>query len=215
MAGGLDAALKTVRAAFAGYPQWTVLDRCPHCGPPIRVAERDLFWLSIKLGNTVGGHEDVKAFLPLLLERLISSNELDVDIVLGKLAREHYSDWPVAERRAVDGYLDAVWRSILSEFPSQMGAFTGVREFLDGIAAAGIDANHFLTVWDTTATVAADRHLAALVSEVMAVRLPGEVLADWVRKDAVRTRLLRAYEHNHAESWSDELALAYDLACLL
>jgi hypothetical protein len=37
--------------------------------------------LTFSLGNTVGDRDDVKSLLPLLLERLVASDELDPAIV--------------------------------------------------------------------------------------------------------------------------------------
>ncbi|MCW3839719.1 hypothetical protein ONA70_06370 [Micromonospora yasonensis] len=87
------------------------------------VDEHDLFSLTISLGNTVGSREDVKSLLPVLFERLVMSDELDPSIVLGLLLREEWRTWPGAEQDAVDRYLEAVWRSLLAEYPSRLGSF--------------------------------------------------------------------------------------------
>lgn len=202
-------------AAFGAYPRRAVLDRCPHCGPPVRVDECDLFWLSIKLGNTVGGREDVKALLPMLFERLITSDELDAGIVLGKLGQEQWGSWPLGEQRAVEEFLDAVWHRVLGEFLARVGVFTGAREFLDGVASAGIGPARYLVAWENIAGRSADRHLAALVNEMVRMSDSKDAIAAWVRREAVRERLFRAYERDHAAAWADYFARAYDLACLL
>ncbi|MCU1646960.1 MAG: hypothetical protein JWN03_7235 [Nocardia sp.] len=201
--------------AFGGYARRAVLERCPHCGPPVRVDECDLFWLSIKLGNTVGGRDDVKALLPMLFGRLITSDELDAGIVLGKLQQEQWGSWPLGERRAVEEFLDAVWRRVLGEFPARVGAFTGAREFLGGVASAGIGPARFLTAWESIAGCAADRHLAALVNEMGWVSDQEGAVVAWLRREVVQERLFRAYERDHAAVWADDFARAYDLACLL
>ena len=83
------------------------------------VNEHDLYALTISLGNTVGTRDDVKSLLPMLLERLVATGELDPGIVLGKLPREQWRTWPGHEA-AIDGYLDAVWRSLLAEYPPRV-----------------------------------------------------------------------------------------------
>ncbi|WP_157555368.1 hypothetical protein [Nocardia crassostreae] len=187
-----------------------VLDRCPHCGPPIRVADHDLFWLSIKLGNTVGDRTDLKALLPLLLERLTTSNELDATIVLGKLPRAQWRTWPPAEQRAIEDYLDAVWNSLLAEFPARLGSLADPAEFLAAVVVANIEPGRFLAVWEATENQPADRHLAALVNQSFAApALPATLIA-WLGRDAVRQRLLRAFERDHATPWAESLAQAYD-----
>ncbi len=122
-------ALRDLEQAFAKYPRRPVLERCSHCGPPVRVADADLFWLSLKLGNTVGGDDDVKALLPLLFERLTTTDELDPDMILGKLAHLNWRSWPTAERNAVNAFLDQVWLVLLSEPQPSTGGFTDAAGF--------------------------------------------------------------------------------------
>lgn len=207
-------AAQNLAATFASYPRRAVLDRCPHCGPPVRVDECDLFWLSIKLGNTVGDRDDVKALLPRLFESLVATGELDPGIVLGKLTQEQWRDWPPIERQAIDDFLDAVWDSLLAEFPSRLGAFTDVGEFLRAVGAAGAGLDRFLARWDTVHGRSADRHLAALVNDVFWMTgRPGAVHA-WLRRDLVRQRLFQAFERDGDTAWADDIAMAYDLLCL-
>jgi hypothetical protein len=122
--GGMNSrlaeAIARIETVFAAYPRRAVLEGCPHCRGDVRVADHSLFWLSIKLGNTVGGEADVKALLPTLLRSLVTTDELDPSIVLGKVS----SSWPAEERGAVDRFLDAVWQ----ELP--IGAFYDAEVFL-------------------------------------------------------------------------------------
>src|SRR4051794_32283298 len=147
--GELAIALVRLDRALAPYPRRAVLDGCPHCRPSTPVDEHDLFSLTIGLGNTVGDREDVKSLLPLLLERLVTSYELDPGIVLSKLAQEQWRTWPPAEQQAVEEYLDAVWRSLLTDFPSRIGAFVGAAEFLESAILTGDSLDRFLAAWNT------------------------------------------------------------------
>jgi hypothetical protein len=81
MDSDLTAAVARLREAFARYPRRAVLDGCPHCRGRVPVDDHDLFALTIGLGSTVGGRDDVKSLLPILLERLATSGELDPTIV--------------------------------------------------------------------------------------------------------------------------------------
>ncbi|MEV0430545.1 hypothetical protein [Micromonospora sp. NPDC050495] len=137
MEGQLAAAIAGVQEAFASYPRRALLEGCPHCRGSVLVDERDLFSLTISLGNTVGSREDVKSLLPVLFERLVTSDELDPSIVLGTLWREEWRTWPGAEQDAIDRYLEAVWRSLLADYPSQLGSFLDAVTFLDAPAAPG------------------------------------------------------------------------------
>jgi hypothetical protein len=209
--GELAAAVAILRDAFAAHPRRPVLDGCPHCRGSVRVEDHDLTSLSISLGNTVGGRDDVKALLPVLLERLLTSLRLDPGIVLGKLPQQEWRIWPAAERDAVQRYLDAVWRALLSRYPAEVGAFVDAATFLGAVAGTGESVSGFLDAWAATAGSAADRHLADLVLGTdFAARRPGPALA-WLRGETVRARLLTAFERDHATPWADELARAYDL----
>jgi hypothetical protein len=211
----LAATLTRLDQAFATYPRRAVLDGCPHCRPSTPVDEQDLFSLTIRLGNTVGSRDDVKSLLPLLLENLVTSNELDPGIVLGKLAQEEWRGWPPAEQQAVDQYLDAVWRCLLAEFPSRLGAFVDAAEFLDAVTQTGDSIDRFLAVWSTILGPAADRHLALLVNELdFAARQRDTTVIAWLCRATIRDRLLAAFERDHNAVWADDLASAYDVLCV-
>ncbi|MCZ7373996.1 hypothetical protein [Micromonospora sp. WMMC250] len=207
----LTVALAGVRDVFARYPRRAVLDGCPHCRGDVLVDEHDLFSLTISLGNTVGSRDDVKSLLPVFLESLVVSEDLFPGIILGKLPREEWRTWPQDEQAAIDAYLDAVWRSLLAHHPARLGAFEDAATFLDAARAAGERAERFLDVWDATPTASADRHLAEMVSRLDVVKAKPNLLGDWLRREAVRDRLHRAFERDHDSAWADDLARAYDL----
>jgi hypothetical protein len=207
---GLTVALARVRRAFARYPRRAVLEGCPHCRGPVLVDEHDLFSLTFSLGNTVGDRDDVKSLLPLLLERLVASEELDPAIVLGMLPREQWRTWPHAEQDAVDGYLTTVWRWLLAAYPPQVGSFLDAPTFLDAVAATGEDAGRYLDIWCDTPGPAADRHLADAVNGLNFASRKSSTLDRWLRGDAVRDRLYRAFERDHASTLADDFARAYD-----
>ncbi|RAO34810.1 hypothetical protein ONO23_02540 [Micromonospora noduli] len=211
MENELTTALAGVRDAFARYPRRAVLDGCPHCHGSVLVDEHDLFSLTISLGNTVGSRADVKALLPVLLEHLLGSDDLEPAIVLGKLPRQEWRTWPRVEQEAVDAYLDAVWRSLLAYHPSRLGSFTDPATFLDAAHAAGERVERFLDVWDATLTSSADRHLAEMVARLNFAKPKPSVLGDWLRRAATRERLHHAWERDYDSPWADGLAQAYDL----
>lgn len=199
-----------VREAFARYPRRPVLEGCPHCRGRTPVDEEHLFELSMRLGGTVGTRDEVKALLPLLLERLVTGHELFPGTVFALLAREGLRGWAATEREAVEGWLMAVWRALLTRFPARVGAFGDVADFLDDVARL-LDPSPFLDAWDGLRCPEADRHVAGLVGAwARGARLPGSVPA-WLGRDAVRERLYAAFERDHAADWAGELAAAYDL----
>ncbi|WP_203920703.1 hypothetical protein [Rugosimonospora africana] len=174
------------------------------------VDEHDLFSLSISLGGTIGGRDDVKSLLPLLLERMVTSMELDPGVVLGMLPREEWRTWPEAEQESVDSYLDAVWRSLLAAYPSNVGSFVDTVTFLVAVSTAE-SVDRFLDVWDDTLGSAADRHLADTVNGLNFAARGPRTLDAWLRRATVRDRLYEAFERDHDSNWADDLAQAYDL----
>lgn len=213
--GGVDGELATAPArlgqAFAPYPRRAVLDGCPHCRTSTSVDEHDLFSLTIRLGNTVGDREDVKSLLPLLFERLVTSDDLDPGIVLSKPAQEQWRTWPPVEQQAIEESLDVVWRSLLAEFLSRIGAFVDAVEFLDAALSTGAGIERFLAAWNTIPGPAADQHLAQLVNTGSFADRRRKVTAAWLCREAIRDRLLTAFERDHNAAWADDLAMAYDI----
>lgn len=211
MGDELAVAIVAVREAFTRYPRRAVLEGCSHCRSSLRVDERDLFSLTISLGNTAGSREDVKSLLPVLFERLVVSDELDPGIVLGMLPREQWRTWPGAEQDVIDRYLEAVWRSLLADYPSRLGSFTDTVTFLDAASSTGERVNCFLDMWDATLGSSADRHLAYTVNNYNFASRRPSALGGWLRREMVRDRLYRAFERDQDAVWADDLARAYDL----
>ncbi|WP_021591206.1 hypothetical protein [Actinomadura welshii] len=207
----LAAVLARLDQVFAPYPRRAVLDGCPHCRPATPVDEDNLFPLTLRLGGTVGGREYVKSLLPLLFERMVTSGELDGSIVLSTLTKEQWRHWPSAEQQAIDDYLDAVWRSLLRQFPSRMGAFFDAAAFLQAAATTGDSIGRYLAVWDTIPDPAADRHLAQLVNEHDFADARRSGLTAWLCREVTIDRLISAFERDHDAAWADDLAMAYDL----
>jgi hypothetical protein len=211
MCADVSTAVARLRDVFARYPRLEVLAGCPCCRGPVRVADADLYSLTISLGNTVGGRDDVKALLPLLLERLVTSDELDASIVLGKLPQEHWRGWPGPEQDAVEGYLDAVWRELLAVYPSPFEGFPDAGAFLAAAGATVASLAPFFDTWLDDDGSAAGRHLASLVDGTnFAARRVGPVQL-WLRGAPPRERLERAFEADHERPWADDLARAYDV----
>ena len=207
----LAVVLARVEEVFASYPRRAVLDGCPHCRPATPVDEHDLCSLSLRLGGTVGGRDDVKSLLPLLFERMVTSGELDGSIVLSTVAKEEWRSWPAAEQQAIKDYLDAVWRSLLKEFPSRIGAFPDAATFLEAAAMTGDGIEKYLAVWDATFVPAADRHLAQLVTEHDFADARRKSLTVWLCREEVADRLISAFERDHDAEWADDLATASDI----
>ncbi|MGW4631248.1 hypothetical protein [Nocardia sp. NPDC004415] len=206
----LTTALEQLDRAFASYPRRKLSAGCPHCRYPTPIDEHDLYSLTLHLGNTIGDRDDIKSLLPLLLHRLVTSADLDPNIVLSKLTQQHWRTWPPAEQQAIENYLDAVWHTMLTEFPSRTGAFDRAETFLDAAATTGESTEHFLETWSTTPGRAADRHLAELaITHNPTTRRRPETTA-WLHREPLHDRLLTAFLRDQHTPWATALAAAYD-----
>jgi hypothetical protein len=207
----LPAALLRVREAFAGYPRRAVLDGCPHCRGRVPVDEHDLFSLAISLGGTVGTDDDLKSLLPLLLERLITTDELDETVVFGKLTMVGgWRGWPVGERDAIQSYLDATWHHLLTRYPPNLGSLRDATAFLTAVRPLHAHLERYLRTWDDTHGPAPDRHLADLVlGWVHGADPPAEAVA-WAHRPTVRQRLFAAFARDADAPWAGDLAQAHD-----
>lgn len=112
---------------------------CPHCVDPAagvdlcRLSRTDataeqLHRYAFKAMTTWGDVDDFKWFLPRLLEL---AGELDFDLVLGKVAYAHWTEWPARERDAVRAFLLAEWHALFAAFPSLAPSFAIALEAIE------------------------------------------------------------------------------------
>lgn len=205
----MEDAVARLREVFARYPVRPVLEGCPHCRGDVSTAHPDLFALSLRLGNTVGTHEDLKSFLPALLAELVRSDELDETIVLGRL--DGWRAWPEDEQEAVEGFLLAGWRALLRHYPARLGSFSDAADFLLAVQPAYATPAIFLRTWEETRTRAANRHLADTVEHwVHSGRELSPLVVAWLHRPHIRTRLYLAFSADPAGPDADLYARAFD-----
>jgi hypothetical protein len=181
----------------------------------VRWAEYNIHSLTISLGNLIGTFDDLKSLLPMLLTRLVaddvaSSERPDESVVIGKLAGErHWRNWPAPERDAIDAYLHAAWRALLSTYPARTGALVDPATFLRTVEPVYGDLTGFLTAWRAVNPPAADRHLADLVHAwVYTADLPEQVVR-WLRTPDTRGLVYLAFVRATGAA-ADDLARACD-----
>ena len=115
----LEDAIERLYGVFARYRRPAVVEGCPCCvgaadqaklhARPLRaLGEEELRRYAFKALTTWGTEDDLRHFLPRILE-LVASSGLGVDpqTVLGKLAYGHWERWPEDERAAIRAFLDA------------------------------------------------------------------------------------------------------------
>jgi hypothetical protein len=198
-----------LRAVFSRYPVREVLEGCPCCVGDVVSADADLFALSLRLGNTVGTHDDLKSFLPALFESLVSTNELDEAVVVGRL--DGWREWPQEEQDAVDEFLLAAWSALLRRYPAELGSFREAADFLRAVQPVYVSLERFLHVWENVRTRPADLHLAETVEHWVFSR--GELnplVVAWLHRPHIRIRLFLAFSTAPNEPDADTFAEAYD-----
>ena len=205
----LQDAIAQLREVFARYPVRAVLEGCPHCRGDVSADHPDLFALSLRLGNTVGTHDDLKSFLPTLFAELVTSGELDETVVVGRL--DGWREWPEDEREAVAGFLLASWSALLARYPAQLGSFRDAAGFLLAVQPMVATLEKFLQVWERTRTRPADRHLADTVDHwVHSGRELSPYVVAWLHRPHIRTRLYLAFSADPAAADADLFARAFD-----
>ena len=118
-----------------------------------------------KAVTTWGTVEDCKHFLPRLLELLAFDDHWSVEpeIVIGKLRAADWRSWRRAEQEPIEGYLVALWQTVLASFPSSLGLNIDV--CLCSIGRAVDALAPFLKFWSHERSVSSLRHLADYLQE--------------------------------------------------
>lgn len=98
--------------------------------------------------TTVGDEDDFRHFLPRILELLLTgelSEEVDPEIVLGKLAYANWTTWLPAEQAAVRAALEQIWQRHRQSPEAE--------NYLCGIARAEPDITPYLNAWEPEAAL--------------------------------------------------------------
>jgi hypothetical protein len=153
---------------FGRYPLRDSIDACPHCGfddtalyaaPMAELTREALRRFAASALTTWGGLDDLKHFLPRILEILATNGFLypDAEGLYGRLVYGSFSQWPDDEVEAVRRFAVAHWADTLSRYPAAEPA----ESVLCGILLLGEEIGPYLAHWEgVLATEAARRHLA-------------------------------------------------------
>jgi hypothetical protein len=167
----LPDAVEALHAVF-GRHSASLLNGYPPCcsaeherflaSQPLRqLTADDLHEYAARAMTTVGSADDFKHFLPRLFELLAidGEREFQVESLLGKLAYGQWNHWPQREHKAVESFLRALWKDLLSRHPYTMEADT----LLCGIGNAMDDLSPYLVEWAKHEHPAASLHLADFI----------------------------------------------------
>ncbi len=150
-----DAALDAMYKAFAGYSFRRNMPCCiPHCmdqadldiigSMPLRQLSSTMMNSFVSnLNTTCGDREDFKFVLPRLLE-LSANGEFNWpsrDLVFSWLRTEAMQTWPIDERHAVRGFLDAWWDTELRANNYELF------ECFEALGCSGINVTEWMIRW--------------------------------------------------------------------
>ncbi len=152
----INETIRNLYCIFRPYVAEFPLNACEHCvsnshqrqiaeKPLDQLSSDDLAFYSFKAITTFGSVNDFKHFLPRIFELVIRDSDFSVDpeIVFGKLPEASWRDWPLAEQRAFEQLLRAMWRNVLESHDSVMP----IETCLGAIARVVDDLVEFLQFW--------------------------------------------------------------------
>lgn len=173
----LQEAIEGLYSTFAVYPLRPSIEGCNHCISPedhARIHSRplreltadDLEEYSYSAMNTWGNEDDLRHFLPRLLELIaFNTSYLCPPVVVLKLHDAGWRTWPQEEQAAIEAYLSALWAFALECFPYADPDGWTAEECLCTIAQVVDDLGPFLDHWRRSESRAALCHLALLIYE--------------------------------------------------
>ena len=160
----LAEAIEMLYRVFSRYPLAEYIEGCPCCvsasdeepfhRTPLRNIKADeLHRYAFKAMTTWGGTEDFKHFLPRLFELVIAEesivDEIDAEVLFGKLSYARWQQWPLQEQSAVKDYLDTLWLFLLSRSPEAVT----LDSFVCAYGQAVEDLTPYLEAWENTHTL--------------------------------------------------------------
>jgi hypothetical protein len=169
----LEAAIEQLYDVFARYPKPQQPSHSPHSKitaedvrvlreQPLRsLSGRELAKFSMKALTTWGDEDEFRHYLPRLLELVAKQpGWTDIPTLFGKLQTGRWRAWPRAEQQAIEAFLDALWRSILSGQTARV-ALAGIAL---GASNAGIPLAPLVEIWKSAPGVPPVLQLADLIS---------------------------------------------------
>ena len=182
----LSESIECLYKVFERYPARRDMPRCecgcvaPEeialiCSKPLReMTADDLGTYAGKAITTWGDVEDFKHFLPRLMELIATEGAVDwrdPETVFGRFRFGHWEGWEPAERHAVETFMVALWRFVLSRYPVIPGLETPfgsiANDYLSAIAQATDDLSPYLRMWRADRSIPALRHLAEFVEDTL------------------------------------------------
>lgn len=230
----LGEAIQELYRVFKPYQVRRHPEGCPCCvsnadkrrlfsKPLAELSPEDLGRFAWKVLTTWGSVEDLKHFLPRLLELMAwdECTPFEREVLFGKLSLGGWTAWPDRERESVEKYLNAVWEDCLT---SEAGS-VWLDELLCGLGHAVDNLNPFLTFWMNSRVSTAYANVVSYIDWNTASLLKRRHLTnsfwsdadqqmsqvvDWLASPATIRALEAVFSENPSSSFSDDLAGAID-----
>ncbi|HSI36454.1 MAG: hypothetical protein ACAI43_24050 [Phycisphaerae bacterium] len=190
MTSELSEAIEGLYATFARY---SALNMGGHCdtaddsegnrlgATPLReLTHQDLSLYAFKAMSTWGSVDEYKHFLPRLMELVAQAGRVgdtEVWVVLAKPGYGELRKWPAAERESVERFFLAVWRKLLSAYPTT----DEIEYWYDGIAHSVDDLGPYFAELVAARDEPAVRQLADFVAYYVGPLTGNHV--NWARLD--------------------------------
>ena len=207
--------IENLYRTFKRYRPSEGFHSCSHCVSETADAElkekslseltcNDIGRYAFKAMTTWGTVEDFKHFLPRILDLIVTNDDfpIDIEVAIGKLAYGEWRSWPAKERIAIEQFLEAWWKNVLSR-PLSDSTLSLADEVLCSLAQVNEDIESYLAHWDSRSDIESSLHLAAFVdwnfnSIYAEDRIDGAFwekeitmrqAVEWLRRPATRERL--------------------------
>jgi hypothetical protein len=189
----LEQVTENLYTVFAVYRFRADMPCCiPHCfdqndintlgsKPLHQLTGQDLGSFTYSLLLTCGEFEDLKYFLPRLLE-LVSLHQtdwVDEELILGKLHRAEFSSWSNPERQAVHEFLEAWWWLESSSRPET------VQTSFAALCASGESVLPYLHAWRSLESEQATLALSEFILQTYTQVLIGKKFNGFIQKNVL------------------------------
>ena len=191
----LATAIGDLYSIFKKYTLRAMVGGCPHCvypednarihsKPLHQLTAEDLESFSRKVLTTWGDEDDLRHFLPRLLELLLEPEFVDrvyPPIIAGKLRNGNWIHWPAREKEALHSFFHAYWQWHLGNCQKDG---SDIEEVICTIANAIDDLSPYIAMWQADEMAPSTSHLAEFIAKVSEKYLKHGELPDAFWSDA-------------------------------
>lgn len=216
----LAAAITRLYTVFAHYPRPAQPPICPLCATadvdPTRLAHADVRdWSAADLVaiHVLSLPDDaLRHFMPRVLETILGERWAAFEFGLSGL-KGRTTDWPLAERDAIDEVLKSAWATLLADYPIALGYVSCAVDALELADELDLPIPEFLSIIDQTYSPTTDLHLASLVEFAYTTsdKAAAAPVKTWLERPAIGIRLEEAFYHAEDDPTARILAAAHEL----